>query len=36
VPDCDSIDFNIDGISPDVRDLECLIFVFGGGTCECG
>ena len=33
---CDPIDFNGDGLSPDNRDLEDFLGVFGGGACNTG
>ncbi|HEX2837818.1 MAG TPA: hypothetical protein VHN77_06790, partial [Phycisphaerales bacterium] len=34
--DCDSIDWNGDGLFPDIQDIADFIFVFGGGTCPTG
>jgi hypothetical protein len=31
---CDSIDFNNDGVTPDVQDITDLLSVFGGGPCS--
>ncbi len=31
--DCDGIDFNTDGLFPDVQDITDFINVFGGGSC---
>lgn len=36
---CDSIDFNRDGITPDVQDIHDFLAVFGGAPCpgaSCG
>ncbi|HYF14293.1 MAG TPA: S8 family serine peptidase [Phycisphaerales bacterium] len=35
-PQCDSIDFNNDGLFPDNQDLEDFLNVFGGGACSTG
>jgi hypothetical protein len=32
-PVCDSIDFNGDGVFPDLNDIVDFFFVFGGGNC---
>jgi hypothetical protein len=31
---CDDIDFNSDGVSPDVVDLQEFVSVYGGGACS--
>ncbi len=36
---CDTIDFNRDGLFPDIQDISDFLFVFAGGACpttECG
>ena len=33
---CDSIDFNGDGLLPDVADISDFLTVFGGGACPTG
>ena len=33
-PKCDPIDFNRDGIFPDIQDLLDFLNVFAGGTCS--
>jgi hypothetical protein len=35
-PTCDSIDFNGDGVFPDLQDVVEFFFVFGGGACTTG
>lgn len=35
-PACDSIDFNGDGVLPDLQDILDFFFVFGGGDCPGG
>jgi hypothetical protein len=32
-PCCDSIDFNRDGVFPDLADIADFLFVYGGGLC---
>ncbi len=32
--ECDSVDFNLDGLFPDVADVEDFLNVFAGGTCQ--
>lgn len=32
-PACDTIDFNGDGLLPDVQDIQDFLTVFGGGAC---
>jgi poly(3-hydroxybutyrate) depolymerase len=36
IAQCDSIDFNGDGVFPDNQDLIDFVFVFAGGTCPTG
>jgi hypothetical protein len=33
-PNCDSLDFNNDGVSPDTGDIDDFLSVFGGGPCS--
>jgi hypothetical protein len=33
---CDDLDFNGDGVFPDIQDVNDFIAVFGGGTCPTG
>jgi hypothetical protein len=33
IPNCDFIDFNLDGLTPDVQDLADFLAVFSGGLC---
>jgi hypothetical protein len=33
---CNDLDFNNDGLYPDVQDIEDFIVVFGGGECSTG
>jgi hypothetical protein len=33
-PQCDTIDFNRDGVAPDTQDLNDFLSVFGGGACS--
>jgi CubicO group peptidase (beta-lactamase class C family) len=35
-PDCDAIDFNLDGFFPDDQDLVDFLSVFAGGPCSTG
>jgi hypothetical protein len=35
-PTCDSIDFNGDGVTPDLQDVVDFFLVFGGGDCPTG
>ncbi len=31
---CDCIDFNLDGLVPDIQDIADFVVVFGGGVCQ--
>ena len=35
-PQCDTIDFNRDGVSPDSSDVDDFLSVFSGGPCSTG